>query len=216
MTPLSLAILASGQGSNAKAILDAIHGEHLNATVQCVISNMPDAPVLTMAQTYNIPTHVIAHAGMKRDAHEKQILACLSQYPADYLVLAGYMRLLTPAFLHGFQEADHYRILNIHPSLLPAFPGANGYEETWRYGVKLGGVTVHFIDEQMDHGPIILQKAFPRLDDDTFETFKARGLAAEHYLYPKALQLIAEKRLGFRYDPDSGRPFIETRPHVLC
>ncbi len=212
--PLQLAILASGRGSNAKAIIDAIKAGTLDATIQCVICNVENAGVLDIAQQAGIPAHCIPHAGLKRPVHEAQVLEALSAYEVDYLVLAGYMRLMTPGFLLPFKDDGFYRVVNIHPSLLPAFPGANGYEDAFHYGVKVSGVTVHLVDEALDNGPIILQEAFPRLETDSLEAFKQRGLAIEHQLYPKALQLIADKRLCFRYDSVSERAYVEVKTHA--
>lgn len=214
--PLNIAILASGRGSNAKAIHQAILEKHLDAQIQCLICNIDDAPVVDWAHEAGIPTHVIPHVGLDRQTHEAQVLAALSAYSVDYLVLAGYMRLMTSGFLRAFAGECHYRIVNIHPSLLPAFPGTHGYEDAFAYGVKLSGVTVHFVDEGMDDGPILLQESFPRLEEDTLEDFKARGLALEHQVYPKALQLLAENRILVEPDSHSQRPIVKVKAHALC
>jgi len=214
--PLLLAIMASGRGSNAKAILEAIEQGKLDAKVQCVISNMPHAPVLTMADNFGVPTFCIFHQGLSRENHETQVLNVLKDYQIDYLVLAGYMRLMTPTFLSAFHAKNHYRIINIHPALLPAFPGAHGYEDAFQYGVKISGVTVHFVDEGIDTGPILMQESFPRLDDDTLETFKSRGLALEHVIYPKALQLLAQNRVRFIPHSKTGRVHVEVKAHAVC
>lgn len=214
--PLNIALLASGRGSNAKALMEAIDAGRLDAQVQCLISNMPEAPVLEIARQANIHTDTVPHQGLSRDTHERNLLKVLSRYEIDYIVLAGYMRLITPVFLQAFQGDGHYRVVNIHPSLLPAFPGTQGYEDAYHYGVKVSGVTVHFVDEQMDHGPILLQESFPRLETDTLEEFKQRGLALEHQLYPKALQLLAEKKVHFLYNPVSKRSYIEVKTYASC
>lgn len=214
--PLKIAILASGRGSNAKALIEAIEAKTLDATVQCLIANVDGAPVLDIARQHGLEAHLVAHRGLSREQHEANLLAILEGYEIDYLVLAGYMRMITPEFLAKFKGEHHFRILNIHPSLLPAFPGTNGYEDAYHYGVKVSGVTVHFVDEGMDNGPILLQEAFPRLDGDTIESFKARGLALEHQVYPKSLQLLAEKRVCFRYNPMLKRSYVEVKAHVPC
>ena len=214
--PLKIALLASGTGSNAKAIIHAIKSGQLDAEVQCVIANISDAPVLEMAQQEGITTLLIPHQGLSRETHEQQILEALKPFEINYLVLAGYMRLLTPILLNTFKDQSHYRIVNIHPSLLPAFPGTHGYDDAFHYGVKVSGVTVHLVDEAMDHGPILAQASFSRYDEDTLETFKARGLALEHELYPQALQWIAEGRLAFRTEPHTQRTVIEVKSHVPC
>lgn len=213
---LKIALFASGRGSNVQAILDAIQSGALEAQVQCVVCNVEDAPVIGLARRAGVPAQVIPHTGLSREDHEAQILEALAEFEIDYLVLAGYMRLFTPGFLNKFKQEGHYRVVNIHPSLLPAFPGSKGYEDAFHYGVKLSGVTVHFVDDAMDNGPILLQEAFPRLDNDALEDFKARGLALEHQLYPKALQLLAENQVTFRYNPSSKRSYIEVKSHVVC
>lgn len=214
--PLNIALLASGRGSNAKAIHQAILENRLDARIQCLACNIEDAPVAAWAREVGIPTYVIPHRGLTREAHEAQVLSELLAYKIDYLVLAGYMRLMTPGFLYAFAGEYHYRVVNIHPSLLPAFPGAHAYEDAFAYGVKLSGVTVHFVDEQVDHGPILLQECFPRLETDTLEDFKARGLALEHQVYPKALQLLAENRIIVEPDSLSERPIVKVKSHALC
>lgn len=214
--PLKIAILASGRGSNVQAILKAIECQQLEVQVQCILSNIEGALVLDIGKAAGIPTFAVPHQGLSREAHEEELLALLGAYEIDYLVLAGYMRLLTPKLLDAYNKDGQYRIINIHPALLPAFPGAHGYEDAFAYGVKLSGVTVHFVDEMMDHGPILLQDSFPRFDNDTLDTFKARGLALEHALYPKALKMLAEGELHFHISPSSQRPYIEVKPRVLC
>jgi len=189
--PLQLAILASGRGTNAKAILEAIQRGDLDAEVVCLISNKADASALQIASDFGIPAISVPHEGLSREAHEAKLLKALQPFKIDYLVLAGYMRLMTPQFLKSFTN----RVINIHPSLLPAFAGTHGYEDAYHYGVKVSGVTVHFVDEGMDTGPIIAQETFPRLESDTLETFKARGLALEHALYPKVLQSLVRNHV---------------------
>lgn len=190
--PLKLAILVSGRGSNMTAILDAIDEGRLDAEVKLVFSNNPEAPALITAAKRGIETATLSHRGIAREHHELQVLQILSRYEIDFLVLAGYMRVLSENFLRAFKHKDgYYRIVNIHPSLLPAFPGAHAYEEAFEYGVRLSGITVHLVDEKVDHGPILAQECFVREPDDSIESFKARGLELEHRLLPQVLQRIA-------------------------
>lgn len=192
---ISIAILVSGRGSNMKAILEAIQRGELDAEVAVVVSNNPEAAALDVAREFGVEAVAIPSKGKTRELHEQEVLQCLSKHRIDYVVLAGYMRVLTPAFLHAFKAGDHFRVINIHPSLLPAFPGANAYEDAFNYGVKVSGITVHLVDEQVDHGPILAQEVFRREPHDTVESFKARGLRIEHQLYPAVLQRIADKGL---------------------
>ncbi len=195
---LTLAILVSGRGSNMTAILQAIAERRLDAEVKIVFSNNADAPALATARGYSIATASIPHKGLPREAHEEKLLEVLRPLEVDFVVLAGYMRILSPRFLREFKhEQGYFRVINIHPSLLPAFPGAHGYEEAFEYGVRVSGITVHLVDERVDHGPILAQMAFGRLSDDTLESFKSRGLKLEHKLFPEVLQNIA--RNGVQY-----------------
>ena len=174
------------------AILDAIQAGKLDARAVLVFSNNPQAEALATAAERGIETASLCHRGMPREEHEQKLLEILARYDFNFLVLAGYMRVLSPGFLHSFKDArDFYRIINIHPSLLPAFPGAHAYEDAFNYGVRLSGITVHLVDEKVDHGPILAQASFPRLGDDNLSAFKARGLALEHKLYPEVLQEIS-------------------------
>lgn len=191
--PISIAILVSGRGSNMKAILSAIREGELDATVPVVISNSAEAPALDIARSFNVPAVSIPNSGLTRQQHEQCVLGELSKHKIDFVVLAGYMRVLTPHFLKEFRHPDgYYRVINIHPSLLPAFPGAHAYEDAFAYGVRLSGITVHLVDEAVDHGPILAQATFPRLPEDTIESFRARGLQIEHELYPAVLNEIAQ------------------------
>lgn len=189
---LKIAVFISGRGSNLNAIIQAIADKSLDAQIQCVVSNDPEAPGLLIAEQHGIKTFGLAHKGMKRREHEEKILEHLKQYEIDFVVLAGYMRLISPEFLQHFKDdGGFYRVVNIHPSLLPSFPGVSGYEDAFNYGVKVSGVTVHLVDEELDHGTILAQVPFPRFPDDTLTTFSARGLSVEHALYPAVLQTIA-------------------------
>lgn len=189
---IQLAIFVSGQGSNMEAILRSIHAGEIDGSVEVVVSNDPEARALLVAKEYGVKTVAVSSAGISRAEHEQRVLRALEPFNFDYIVLAGYMRILSPAFLQRFRDPrGFYRIINIHPSLLPAFPGKTGYDDAFAYGVKVSGVTVHLVDEKVDHGPILAQEAFPRLPNDTLETFKARGLAVEHQLYPSVLKQIS-------------------------
>lgn len=191
---IRLAILVSGRGSNLESILKAIKDGQLDARVEVVISNNPEALALHIARKYGVHAVAIDSKGMKRADHERLVLAELQQHKIDYLVLAGYMRMLNRAFLQEFKDArGFYRVINVHPSLLPAFPGANAYEEAFNAGVTESGITVHLVDEKMDNGPVLAQEKFPRLAQDTLESFKARGLSVEHRLFPFVLQKIARE-----------------------
>ena len=190
---IKIAVFVSGRGSNLNAIIQAVEDGDLDAEIVRVISNDPEAQALTIAAQHGIETFALSHKGLKRREHEEKILEHLKDLSIDYIVLAGYMRVLSSHFLKAFKHKDGYfRVINIHPSLLPAFPGINGYEEAFNYGVKVSGVTVHLVDEKVDHGPILAQVPFPRFAEDTLDSFCARGLSVEHSLYPSVLQQIAE------------------------
>jgi phosphoribosylglycinamide formyltransferase-1 len=175
-----------------KAILEAAQRGELSARVAVVVSNNPEAPALEIARDYGVKAVAIPHRGLSRQEHERLLVAELKRHQVDYVVMAGYMRVLTPDFLQEFRHPDGYfKVINIHPSLLPAFPGAHAYEDAFAYGVRVSGITVHLVDEQVDHGPILAQEAFERFPEDTLETFKQRGLQIEHRLYPAVLEQIA-------------------------
>ncbi|MCB9471731.1 MAG: phosphoribosylglycinamide formyltransferase [Candidatus Obscuribacterales bacterium] len=190
---IKIAVFVSGRGSNLNAIIQAVEDGDLDAEIVRVISNDPEAQALTIAAQHGIETFALSHKGLKRREHEEKVLEHLKDLSIDYIVLAGYMRVLSSHFLKAFKHKDGYfRVINIHPSLLPAFPGINGYEEAFNYGVKVSGVTVHLVDEKVDHGPILAQVPFPRFAEDTLDSFCARGLSVEHSLYPSVLRQIAE------------------------
>lgn len=192
---LKIAILVSGRGSNMSSILDAIDAGHLDAEVRLVFSNNPDAPALNIAKKRGVETAAISHRGIPREHHEQQVLRRIKECgDIDFVVLAGYMRILSENFLRAFKDEKLgvFRVINIHPSLLPAFPGAHAYDEAFAYGVRLSGITVHLVDEKVDHGPILAQECFERLPGDDLESFKARGLAVEHKLFPRVLQEISK------------------------
>jgi phosphoribosylglycinamide formyltransferase 1 len=185
---LKLAILISGRGSNMVALADAIRaGQIPNAEIVMVVSDRANAAGLQFAIERNLATLVIERRGRTRTEHEQEIAAALSEREVELICLAGFMRLLSPAFIAAYRE----RILNIHPSLLPAFPGLNAQHQAIEHGVKLSGCTVHFVDETLDGGPIIVQRAVPVYDDDTTDTLAARILIEEHSAYADALRLIA-------------------------
>lgn len=182
-----LGILLSGRGSNFLAIAKAIREQRLlGAKIAVVLSNREDAAGLDSARELNIPAFCIPSAGRKRRDHDAEMVARLHQHRVDLVCLAGYMRVLTEEFVHAFPD----RILNIHPSLLPSFPGLDAQTQALEYGAKIAGCTVHFVDEAVDHGVIILQKAITVKDDDTAESLSARILQQEHAAYPEALARV--------------------------
>ncbi|MBT9166970.1 MAG: Phosphoribosylglycinamide formyltransferase [Syntrophomonadaceae bacterium] len=188
-----IAVLASGSGSNLQAILDAMdRGEILDAEVVLVISDRKEAYALERAKRRNIPTKYLrAKDYVSREEFDRKAVCFLEEVQTDLVLLAGYMRIITPVFLLSFEQ----RVLNIHPSLLPAFPGGHGVTDALAYGVKVSGCTVHFVDEGMDTGPILLQEAVPVYDDDTVETLHERIRQLEHKLYPKAINLWVQGKI---------------------
>lgn len=191
---LSLAILGSGKGSNAQSIMDAIDAGKLSARIVCVLSDVPDAFILERARNRGIPAEYVDCAPFKTKldgAAEQKTIGLLKRYGADFIALAGFMRMVKPGLLQAFP----HRIINIHPALLPSFPGLASWKQALDYGAKVAGCTVHFIDEGMDTGPIIVQRSVPILDHDTPESLHARIQEQEHVAYPQALQWIAEGRL---------------------
>jgi phosphoribosylglycinamide formyltransferase-1 len=185
---MRLAILLSGRGSNFAAIHDAIVRGALDAEIVCVISNRPNAAGIEHARQLGLPAHVVDHRAFEsRAAHEAAVLAVLENARPDFIALAGYMRLLSPAFIAAYPM----RIINIHPSLLPAFPGVDAQAQAVAYGVKISGCTVHFVDENLDAGPIIVQRAVEVRADDDASTLAARILDEEHAAYVEALVKLA-------------------------
>jgi phosphoribosylglycinamide formyltransferase 1 len=190
--PLPLGVLLSGSGTNLQAIIDAIARQELNATIQIVISNRADAYGLERARKHGIPTAVIPHKDFpSRETFETSLINTLRTSGVQLVVLAGFMRLLSPIFIRAFPQ----RIMNIHPALLPSFPGTHAQRQALEHGVRIAGTTVHFVDEEMDHGPIIIQAAVPVYADDTEESLSTRILTQEHRIYAQAIQLYAEGRL---------------------
>lgn len=183
----SLGILLSGRGSNFVAIADSIDAGRIpDARIAVVISNKLDAPGIATSRQRGLNTLVIASKGKPREEHDRDVVAVLKQNNVDLICLAGYMRMLSPWFVQEFPQ----RILNIHPSLLPSFPGLEAQEQAFAYGVKIAGCTVHFVDEELDHGAIIVQKAVPVLDDDDDNTLAARILEQEHIAYTEAINIV--------------------------
>src|SRR6266567_674508 len=184
--PKKIGILLSGRGSNFEAIADSIATGRLHAEVAIVISNKADAPGLESAKRRGLNTKLIPSKGRTREEHDAEVVAALRNAQVDLICLAGYMRLLSPEFVRAFP----HRILNIHPSLLPAFPGLDAQKQAVEYGVKISGCTVHFVDEHLDHGPIVLQKSLPVLDNDDAHSLSARILELEHIAYAEAIRLV--------------------------
>ena len=183
----SLGILLSGRGSNFVAIADSIDAGRIpDARISVVISNRADAPGIAIARARALTALVVPSKGRAREEHDREVVGALKQHRVDLVCLAGYMRLLSPSFV---QEFPH-RILNIHPSLLPAFPGLEAQEQAFAYGVKVSGCTVHFVDEELDHGAIIVQKTVPVLDGDDEHTLAARILEQEHLAYTEAIKIV--------------------------
>ena len=181
-----LAILLSGRGSNFEAIADNAANRSLEADIAVVISNRPEARGLLVARARGIHTVALASRGMDREAYDRALIEELRKYDVDLICLAGYMRMLSARFVRQFPN----RILNIHPSLLPAFPGLDAQRQALDYGVKISGCTVHFVDEYLDAGPVLLQASVPVLDDDTVESLSARILVQEHRIYSEAIRIV--------------------------
>jgi phosphoribosylglycinamide formyltransferase-1 len=187
MKPARLGVLLSGRGSNFLALQAAIERGELPAEIALVVSNVAEAPGLLRARELGLPAAAIPHRGEPdRASHERQVLYALVEAGVQWVCLAGYMRLLSPAFLAAYPR----RVLNIHPSLLPAFPGTDAQRQEIEHGVKVSGCTVHLVDEGLDSGPIVVQRAVPVLDGDTPETLAGRILAEEHRAYPEALRRL--------------------------
>ena len=191
MTKKRIGVLLSGRGSNFEALADSVAAGRIpNAEIAIVISNRENAPGIEKARAREIPAQVIPSRGLEREPYDKLVIAALEEKKVDLVCLAGYMRLLSPAFVAAYRG----RILNIHPSLLPAFPGLESQRQAIEHGAKFSGCTVHFVDENLDAGPIILQAAVPIRDDDTPETLSARVLKEEHRIYTEAVRIVLEGR----------------------
>jgi phosphoribosylglycinamide formyltransferase-1 len=190
--PLKLGVLISGSGSNLQSIIDHIEKGSLNAVIKIVISNNPDAYGIIRAKKHGLHVLILKHEDFKtREDFDLELIETLKSSNVELVVLAGFMRILTSAFLRAFPQ----RIINIHPALLPAFPGTHVQKQALEYGVKFSGCTVHFVDEGVDTGPIIIQSVIPVLDDDTEETLAARILKEEHRIYPQAIQFYSDGKI---------------------
>jgi phosphoribosylglycinamide formyltransferase-1 len=211
---LRVAVLASGRGSNLQAVIDAIEAGTVQAKIAAVISNKKEAPALERARRHGLSGLFVdpkPYAGRpdSREAYDRELLTVLRQQDVELVLLAGYMKIVTGILVEGFAN----RMMNIHPSLLPSFPGLDVQKKAIEWGCKVAGCTVHFVTEGVDEGPIILQAAVPVLDDDTPETLAARILEQEHKIYPRAVQLFAEGRLrveGRRVFIEAGKPERES------
>jgi phosphoribosylglycinamide formyltransferase 1 len=209
-----IGVLISGSGTNLQSIIDAVEAKKLDAKIELVLSNKADAYGLVRAQNHGIPTEVLEHKGFpSREAYDQTVVDLLRGRGVELVVLAGFMRLLSPVFVKAYSN----RIMNIHPALLPAFPGLQGQKKAVEHGVRFSGCTVHFVNEECDEGPIIIQAVVPVFPDDTDETLAARILAQEHRIYPRAIQLYAEGRLHIvgrkvlvdRFEKDDAQVLIE-------
>ena len=183
-------VLISGRGSNLQALIDAQRAGTLGGEIVVVVSNVEGAPGLERARAAGISAVCCVHQGRSREDHDRELLAILRAHGVELVCLAGYMRLLSPVLL----EAYAGRILNVHPSLLPAFPGRDAQRQAWEHGVKVSGATVHLVEAALDGGPILLQECVPVSEDDTVERLSARILAAEHRIYPRAVRLVLDGR----------------------
>lgn len=192
---LPIGVLASGSGSNLQSIIDHIEQGRLDAEIRVVISNNPDAYALTRAKKHGIPFVVVRHQEFPdRETFDGQMAEILMSYGVELVVMAGFMRVLSAQFLKAFPQ----RVINIHPALLPSFPGLHGQQQAFNYGVKFSGCTVHFADDGVDSGPIIIQAVVPVLETDTEDSLAARILREEHRIYPQAIQFYAEGRIAIR------------------
>jgi phosphoribosylglycinamide formyltransferase-1 len=199
-----IGVLLSGRGSNFEALADSVAAGRIpDAQISIVISNREDAPGLLRAAERRIPARVIPSKGVEREAYDRLVVGALNEARVDLVCLAGFMRLLSPYFVAAFRG----RILNIHPSLLPAFPGLESQRQALEYGVKFSGCTVHFVDENLDAGPIIVQAIVPIKPDDTDETLAARILSEEHRIYTEAVRLVLSGK--FRIEGRSVLPTAE-------
>ncbi len=196
-------MLLSGRGSNFEALADSIaSGRIPNAEIAIVICNREGAPGLERAKSRGIAARAIPSKGLEREIYDHQVVAVLNEHRVDLVCLAGYMRLLSPYFVAAFPN----RILNIHPSLLPSFPGLESQRQALEHGVKFAGCTVHFVDENLDAGPIVLQSVVPVRDDDTEDTLSARILQEEHRIYSEAVRIVLEGRYKI-----AGRRVLDTK-----
>ena len=197
-------VLVSGRGSNLQALIAAAREDRLGGEVALVVSNVPGAPALDKARAAGVPALVCDHRGVPREEHDRRLLDALREHRVDLVCLAGYMRLLSAPFL----SALPHRVVNIHPSLLPAFPGLDAQRQAWEHGAKVTGATVHLVEEALDAGPIVMQEAVEVRSDDTSASLAARILEAEHRIYPRAVRLL----LGGRWRLEGRRFVTEAEP----
>jgi phosphoribosylglycinamide formyltransferase-1 len=181
-----LGVLLSGRGSNFQAIAARVSAGEIPAEIVVVIANRPDAPGLDAARSLGLKAVSLPSKGLDRESYDRQLIATLQEHNVDWVILAGYMRILSAAFIRTFPQ----RILNIHPSLLPSFPGLDAQHQAFDYGVKISGCTVHFVDEHLDHGPIVMQAQVSVDPSDTAETLSAKILAQEHRIYSESLRRL--------------------------
>lgn len=193
MSPFRVGVLASGRGTDFQSLVDARDRGELDADLAVLVCNVPGAPVIERAQRAGVPAVVVDHRpfGKDREAFDRKVVQVLRDHRVDLVVFAGFMRIVTPAMVNAFPD----RIINIHPSLLPAFPGTRAQRDALAYGVKVSGCTVHLVDTSVDGGPILLQKAVPVRQDDTEESLADRILVQEHIFLPLAVRLFAEGRV---------------------
>lgn len=190
--PIILSVLVSGNGSNLQAIIDQIEAGHINARIACVISNKKDAPALQKAIRHQIPTVIQENSNFKnRQEYDANLVNILKGYNVELVILAGFMRIVSEVIINAYPNS----IMNIHPALLPSFPGLDAQKQALDYGVRLSGCTVHFVDNGTDTGPIILQAAVPVIENDTVETLSNRIQVKEHRIYPEAIRLFADRKL---------------------
>jgi phosphoribosylglycinamide formyltransferase-1 len=188
---VKLGVLVSGSGSNLQAIIDNIEGGRLEARIQIIVSNLPEVYALERARKHGLPSLVIPTKGLKREEFDQKVVEVLKAHDVELVILAGFMRIITPVLLRAYPM----RVMNIHPALLPAFPGTHVWQAEVDSGVKFAGCTVHFVDEGTDTGPIILQAVVPVYDEDTADTLNARILKQEHKIYSQAIQLYAAGKI---------------------
>ncbi|HSV43111.1 MAG TPA: phosphoribosylglycinamide formyltransferase [Candidatus Bathyarchaeia archaeon] len=192
---MKFAVLISGNGTNLQAIIDAVRANQITAELALVVSDREDAFGLQRAEKAGIKTMIFKPSNYTNpQSVDRDMVSCLKQGGIDFVVLAGYMRILTPFFIKEFPR----KVINIHPALLPSFKGIQGIKDAVSYGVKVTGVTIHFVDEKMDHGPIIMQEAVPIAEEDSLESLEEKIHALEHRLYPQAIQLLVEDRLQIK------------------
>ena len=191
-TPLILAVLVSGNGSNLQAIIEQIEAGHINARIACVISNKKDAPALQKAAKHHIPVVIQENSDFRnRQKYDTNLVEILKGFKVELVILAGFMRIISEVMVNAFPNS----IMNIHPALLPSFPGLNAQKQALDYGVRLSGCTVHFVDNGTDTGPIILQAAVPVIENDTVEMLSNRIQVEEHRIYPEAIRLFVDQKL---------------------